>query len=79
LRKIREENFQTAIGFMMDKPKHPKVILLKNRRHKNRLTQKPINSNAEDNVIQFRAKSEPMKEPVNSSAEDNLVQYKTAV
>ena len=78
LRKIREENFQTAIGFMMDKPKHPKVILLKNRRHKNRLTKKPINSNLDVNVIQFRAKTEFTKEPVNSSAEDNLVQYKIA-
>ena len=78
LRKIREENFQTSIGFIMNKPQHPKVILLKNRRHINRLTKKPKNSTENDDLIHFKAQNSNIKNPVNSSAEDNLVRNDVA-
>ena len=48
LRKIREENFQTSIGYIMEKPNDFKVKLLKNRRNIKRLTKKPVNSTAEN-------------------------------
>ena len=79
LRKIREENFQTAIGFMMNKPKHPKVILLRNRRHKNRLTKKPRNLNVEDNLIKFSSNKKLIKKSRDLSAEETLVEYSVAV
>jgi len=78
LRKIREENFQTAISFIMNTPKHPKVILLKNRRHINRLTKKPRNLSDEDNLLLFLSKNPSVKNPVNSSAEDYFVKNNVA-
>jgi len=48
LKKIREENFQTAIGIVLHQPNNVKIQILKNRRQKNRLTRKPTNISAEE-------------------------------
>lgn len=53
LRKIREENFQTAIGYIITNPNDKKITLLKNRRQKCRLTKKPVNSTAESKLKQY--------------------------